>query len=230
MLGAALAVVGGSVLGSMFQSDAAAKAAKAQAGAAEAGIKEQRRQFDAMQKLLTPYVGAGSQAVGELGRLVGLRGDTAQAGEIRALESSPLFASRVAQGENAILQNASATGGLRGGNVQAALGQFRPALLSEEINRRYQQLFGITQLGQSSAAGVGSAGIQTGTNIANLLADRGAAQAGGALAQGQAVSNVLGVGSTLGGMYLGAGGAGRTAPYPGMTAAETNAVYYGGGF
>jgi hypothetical protein len=45
-----------SLLGSKMQADAASGAASAQTGAAQAGIAEQRRQFDAMQALLKPYM------------------------------------------------------------------------------------------------------------------------------------------------------------------------------
>ena len=60
----------------------------------------------------------------------------------------------------------------------------------------------IAQLGQSAAAGVGSAGLQTGSNIANLMGQQGAAQAGGALAQnqfGNAITGSLGLIKGMGG-------------------------------
>ena len=88
------------------------------------------------------------------------------------------------------MQNASATGGLRGGNTQAALAQFRPQLLNQLINQRYQNLAGMTALGQNAAAGTGNAGMQTASNISNLYQQTGAAQAGAALAQGQASANM----------------------------------------
>jgi hypothetical protein len=63
-------------------------------------------------------------------------------------------------------------------------------------------------MGQNAAAGVGTAGMQTGTNIANLLAQQGAAQAGGTLAAGAAWGNTIG---SL------AGGLGRGMAYKGYT-------------
>jgi hypothetical protein len=98
------------------------------------------------------------------------------------------------------LQQAAATGGLRGGNIQAALAQFRPQVLSGLIEQQYGRLGGLTQLGQASAAGVGSAGMQTGTNVSNLIQQQGAAQAGGALAQGQTWGNVFGNVAQYGGL------------------------------
>jgi hypothetical protein len=51
----AAAVVGGSLISSSMQSDAAGDAADTQSASAAEGIAEQRRQFDAMRQLLQPY-------------------------------------------------------------------------------------------------------------------------------------------------------------------------------
>jgi hypothetical protein len=120
-----------------------------------------------------------------------LGGPEAQRQAISAIETGELFQARARQGEEALLQNASATGGLRGGNIQGALGQFRPAMLQAEIDRQYGRLAGLTTLGQQSAAGVGTAGIQTGARISGLEGDIGSAQAGGELASGRALSGVF---------------------------------------
>lgn len=206
--GAAIAAGGSilsSVLGGKAQQKAAETASNAQIQAAQVGVDEQRRQFDALQKVLAPYVNAGTGALGAYQNLLGLGAPGAQQSAIGALEASPEFAALQKQGENAILANAAATGGLRGGNTQAALAQFRPALLSQLINEQYGRLGGLTQLGQASAAGVGSAGIQTGQGVSQLLQQAGAAQAGNALAAGRANSaiyNNLGqLAGQIGGMY-----------------------------
>jgi hypothetical protein len=190
MSGIATAVVGAAVIGGVVASKSASKAAKAQKESAQAGITEEQRQLSAVQELLKPYVDAGTGAIGAQEALVGLGGDSAQQQAISALESSPQFESIVGQGEEALLQNASATGGVRGGNIQGALAQFRPQVLSQLIESQFGKLGQITQTGQASAAGQAQAGQITGTNIANLLSQQGQAQAGAALAQGQAASNV----------------------------------------
>jgi len=115
----------------MAQADAAQSAAQTQAGASEAGIAEQRRQFDTVQKLLEPYVTGGAEAFKQQQALIGAQGPEAQRAAIAALEQGPAVQALTQQGENALLQRASATGGLRGGNVQAALAQFRPQMLNQ---------------------------------------------------------------------------------------------------
>jgi hypothetical protein len=128
-----------------------------------------------------------------------LSGSSAQQQAIAGLESSPQFKSMMQQGENAILQNASATGGLRGGNVQATLAQFRPQLLSQLIESQFSKLGTISGLGQASAAGQAAAAQQTSANIGNALTQQGQAAAGAALASGQAQAQMWGnVGSSIG--------------------------------
>lgn len=122
--------------------------------------------------------------------LIGLNGPEKQRLALEGIKNSSQFTELAKQGEEGILQNASATGGLRGGNTQGALAQFRPALLNAMIDSQFNKLGSITQIGQASAAGQASAGLQTGANVANLLQDQGAAQAGKYLAQGQAVNNI----------------------------------------
>lgn len=182
---AGVAVAGASAYSANQQAKAARNASDAQSAAALAGIDEQARQFDAIKELLKPYVDTGTNALQKQGDLIGLNGNDSQANAISALMSSPQFTSAIQSGENAILQNASATGGLRGGNTQAALAQFRPALLSSLINDQYARLGGLASIGQNAATFQGNAGLQTGGNVASLLQQQGAAVAGGELASGR---------------------------------------------
>jgi hypothetical protein len=230
---AGIAVGGATLVSGLAQADAAGDAAAAQTQASEAGIAEQRRQFDKVQELLKPYVEAGTGAIEGLEpfaqagapalqaqqALLGLAGPEAQRKAIADLAAGPQMQALVQQGENALLQQASATGGLRGGNIQAALAQFRPQVLSELIGQQYSRLGGLTalgqettsnlaRLGQASAAGTGAAAQESGANIASLLAQQGAAQAGAQMAQGRAFASIpaaisggLGIFSGLGGKF-----------------------------
>jgi hypothetical protein len=189
-----------------MQADAASEAASIQGDASAAGIAEQRAARLAMEKLLSPYVSAGTTALGQQQALLGLSGADAQRNAYSAIENSAGFQAQVQQGENAMLQNASATGGLRGGNIQGALAQYRPAMLTNAINQQYANLGGLTQMGQNSAAGVGSSGMTSANNVASLLAQQGAASAGGVLGQANAYSGLLNAPMQLLGMQAGAGG------------------------
>lgn len=223
-------VVGG-ITGAKQAGEAAQQAAGTQAAAAQAGIDEQRRQFDKMVELMSPYVTAGTAAIPGLEpyraagasafeqqqALLGLSGQEAQRKAISDIESGSQFQALARKGEEALLQNASATGGLRGGNVQAALAQFRPEMLQSLINQQYTKLGGLSdvglsttqnllKLGQASAAGASSAGLESASSIANLLGQQGAATAGGQLAAGAIPSQTFGQVAGLAGAFVGAGG------------------------
>ena len=226
----AVAIGGGALIGagaSMYagskSASAAKEAANTQAASQQGAISEQQRQFDAIQALLKPYVEAGKSdltqpyiqagpgAVQAMQGLAGLRGAGEQQAAIEQIKNSAQFQELAKQGEQGILQNASATGGLRGGNVQAALSQFRPALLNQLIESQYGKLAGLTalgstsaenllRLGQASAAGTAAAGQQSAQNIGNLMVGQGAAQAAGTIGQANAYAQgATGVSGAIGG-------------------------------
>lgn len=183
---------GGSVLAARSQRKAAEQASAAQVESSDAAIQEQRRQFDAIQELMAPFIDTGTDATKMMASLAGVNGAGAQAQQLQMIENSPQLATAIDLGENALLQNASATGGLRGGNTQAALAELRPALFSQAIDQRYSQLGGLAGMGQASAAGQASAGQNTGNAISGLLTQQGQALAGNAMARGAATQQAIG--------------------------------------
>ena len=224
----------GDVFGGVTGAKQAGKAAEAgaatQAAAAEKGIEEQRRQFDKLVELMSPYVTAGTEALGglrpfqEAGQqafqqqqaIAGLLGPEAQRLALQQIESSPLLQAQIKRGEESLLQRASATGGLRGGNIQAALAQFSPQMLQQEIDQQFGRLggfagagLGITEnlygRGQAAATGQAASGMTAASNIANLLANQGQAIAGGQVARGnvgrQTFGDILGIAKTAAGFF-----------------------------
>jgi hypothetical protein len=223
LAGTAAAGIAGSVMSSSKASSAAKSAANTQAEAQGQAIDEQRRQFNKIQELLKPYITsgkpdltqpyiqAGPGALQGMQSLAGLRGASEQQKAIQGIEQGAQFQELAKQGEQGILQNASATGGLRGGNVQAALSQFRPALLNQLIESQYGKLAGLTSLGstsaenllrigQASAAGTAAAGQQSAQNIGNLMVGQGQAQAAGIIGSAQAnAQGASGISNAIGG-------------------------------
>jgi hypothetical protein len=201
----------GGITGAKQAGKAGERAGEIQAGAIGQGITEQQRQFDKLVELMAPYVTGGQGAFSQQQALIGLQGPESQQQAISGIEQSPIMQALTRQGENSILQNASATGGLRGGNVQASLSQFRPQLLNSLIEQQYGRLGGLSTLGQAAASGQASQGMQSASNIANLLSNQGAALAGGQLALGniprQTFGDILNITKTA----MGAAVAGKQA-------------------
>ena len=223
------AIVGG-VMSSRAQKSAAKTASRAQTEAADKSIAEQRRQFDAVQQLMAPYVQSGTTALSRYNALTGLAGEEAQQTLINQITSGAEYGSLVRQGEEAILQSASATGGLRGGNTQSALARFRPEILSSLIRDEYSRLGGMVSMGQNAAAGLGNAGMQVGQNISNQYGQIGQAQAGAALARGQATANMWGNIAGSVGLAAGLGGFGGVpgTPTPSAGPLHTGPMVGGG--
>ena len=201
----ALVVGGTSLVSSAVGSKAAKSAGQLQYDASQAGIAETKAAREEMRTLLQPYVAAGGPALQAQMGALGLAGPEAQQAYVSQQEQSPIFQALAGQGEEAILQNASATGGLRGGNVQGALAQFRPALLNQFLEQQYGRLGGMTALGQQSAAGVGTSGMQSAGSIADLLAQGGAAKAGAKLGSANAWQQSLNLPAQFAGMAVGRG-------------------------
>lgn len=143
------------------------------------GVAQAEMKFAGIQELLAPTILAGETAFTAQQALTGLGGDDAQREAITRIEQSPEFEAMTRTGEEAILAKGSATGGLRGGNVQAALAQFRPAVLSQLIENQYAKLQGIGEAGQAAAAQQAAGASTMATTIANVLAQTGATLPGG---------------------------------------------------
>lgn len=199
-VGKAIGSVIGSITGASQSADAAESAASTQAASAQAAIDEQKREYDSIVQMMSPYLNAGTTALTSQQNLLGLNGNDAQQTAINNIQNSSAYQTALKQGENSILQNASATGGLRGGNTQAALEQYSPTLLNQMVQQQYSNLGGLTSLGQSSAALQANAGQNTSNQVSSLLQQQGAATAGGQIAQGNTTSSAFNSLLQLGGL------------------------------
>lgn len=182
----AVASIGGSMIAAGSARSAANRAAQAQTDANAAAMAQQERQYQQTRADLQPWQQAGTQALGQQGDLLGLNGGTAQQGAIDALKNSPLYQSLFGNGRDAILANASATGGLRGGNTQGALANFGRDTLAGVIENQVTRLGGVSEQGQNAAAQTGQFGANAANVNSQLLNNTGAAQANAAYAVGGA--------------------------------------------
>jgi len=213
-LAANAAIIGGGYAGGKWLADnwgqdeakAARQASGIQVKGAEAGQGTIQGATDAAQGGLQPYQQAGTNAVRMQEALSGAQGPEAQAAAFQALQDSPAFASLMQAGSNGILQNASATGGLRGGNTQRALGEMGPQLLQQMIAQQYGMLGGLSGQGLQAAGQSGQFGMAGAGGVAGLQQDAAAYKAGGILGSQAAISNgrreLIGYGSQLAGAGL----------------------------
>lgn len=176
---AAPLVIGAATLGAGALAAGASKSAANTAAQAQATANNQAIAMN------EPWRLAGEQALGQQGDLLGLNGAQPQQAGIDSLKASPLYQSLFANGQEAIMANAAATGGLRGGNAQRSLADFSRDTLAQTIQQQVANLGNVSGRGQQAAAVTG-----------NIAQDTGQAQAGASLAGGAAnigfIKDVLG--------------------------------------
>lgn len=205
----AAAIAGGSILGALSSRSASKRAAKAQQKGVDTATQEQRRQFDITQQNLSPFQEAGVAALGQQQALIGLSGEEAQQQAFAGLAESPGQQFLRDRAQKNLVRNASAIGGLGGGNVRSALVQQGVGFAQQDYGNYYNRLAGISQTGQTTGAQLGQFGAQSATNISNLLGVAGQARASGILGQQQAYSQGIGQLVGLGSMYFGGQSGGR---------------------
>lgn len=200
-IGLAASLIGGS------QSNRAInRASAAEQAAQREAIAEQRRQFDLTRQDYMPWTETGADALtgtGGLADILGLNGPEAQAAAMGTIGQSPMLARLIEQGTEGVLQNASATGGVRGGNTIGALADFRSDAFNQVLNDQIGRLGGLAGAGGTMVGNLGGLRAGMAGQISNSLGQIGSSQAGRFLGRAgvnnQMINNISGIlGSIVG--------------------------------
>lgn len=105
-----------------------------------------------------------------------------------------MFQSLFNTGQDAILANASATGGLRGGNTENSLARFGGDTLSQVIQNQLANLGGLSGQGQSAVGTGAGIGANTASQVAGSQAGQGNITAGGILGRNAVTQQMIGSG------------------------------------
>lgn len=166
----------GGILGGGSAKKGAERGMQAQVDALNRGIDLQQDQFDQTRQDFMPWRKRGKEALGDLGILLGLSGHRKQDAAIEALRASPFYQQLYGSGEEAILANASATGGIRGGNTQGFLADFGADTLMKTIEHQLANLGGLAGMGMGATESVANFGARATDNITNLYGKQGDAR------------------------------------------------------
>jgi hypothetical protein len=158
----------GSILGAGAEKKGSRQAQAAMNDALNRAIGVQQHQYDTTRADFAPEMGLGNGAIGEFGDLTGANGADKWTAALAALKNDPLYKSLYSNGEEAVLQNASATGGLRGGNTQTGLARFGADTLSATLQQRLAQLMSAIGIGTQAKGAITGVGLNTANNVSNL--------------------------------------------------------------
>lgn len=174
----------GGLFGGGAQKKASRRAERAMVDAYNRGIDVQEKQFAQTRADFEPWRQEGIDGLSGLGDLVGTNGGEKQNLAIEQLKASPFYQQLFGAGEEAVLQNASATGGIRGGNTQGALADFGRDTLMQTIERQLASLGGLAGMGMGATESVANFGQNRANAVTQLLGNIGGAKASGALFRG----------------------------------------------
>ena len=199
---------------SLFGSNAASKAAREQAAAADRAAELQRQQFERQVELQEPFREAGLKGQNRLLELLGLSEDktapgygkyaTAEFG-MDKFKADPGYAFRMSEGMKALERSAAARGGLLSGATLKGTQRYGQDLASQEyqnaFNRYqaeragtlnpYQALSGTAQ---TSANTLTNAASNLGTQLGSNIIGAGNAAAAGQIGSANAIVGGVGQG------------------------------------
>jgi hypothetical protein len=203
MTWATVALTTATVYSADQQSNAIRRAGNIQAGAAGTATAESARQFDITQQNLQPFQEAGVGALGQQQALLGLSGEEAQQQAFSGLQESPGQQFIRNRQQRALVRNASAIGGLGGGNIRGALQQQAAGFASQDISNQFNRLSSLTGGGQTAATQIGVFGQQAVGQQGQFGLQAAQAQASGILGQQQVQSQLVGNLAQIGGSLAG---------------------------
>lgn len=151
------------------------------ASAQRKSTKEQRRQFNLINKQLAPFREAG---------LSGLAGVQSLLKDPSQILNDPAYQFNLEQGQEAITGSAAAGGTLQSGATLKDLTRFGQGLATSTYQQQIQNQMGLANLGAQSAGQGAQIGAQISSNIAGGMQNLGAIQA----AQTTGITGAIGTG------------------------------------
>lgn len=184
----------GSIGSALISANAAKSAAGTQAAAANNATGAEQAIFNQTQQNIQPWIAGGSNALNALQQALGIVPGGTGGINATGFQGSPGYQFQLQQGTNAIINNASATGGI-GGNTLKALQTYGTGLANQDWYNYLSQLYNLSGQGASAAGGLGGIASALATNIGNNITNAGNANAAGTVGTANAVTG--GINSSL---------------------------------
>lgn len=192
---AALISAGGSILGGLFGSSAANKAADSQEKVARDALELQKATIAQSRLDAAPWMDAGKKALasymGELG--MGAPGFES------SFTKTPGYDFQVDEAEKGALNHLGALGMKNSGAALQALTKLRSGLANQEYSNYLGRISGLAGVGQNQVNQTNTLAANSALNQGQLLQDAGAARASGYVGSANAWTGAFNnIGNTLG--------------------------------
>lgn len=172
---AALISAGGSILGGLFGSNAANKAADTQEKVARDSLELQKATIAQSRLDSAPWLEAGKKALGSYMGELGMGG----AGFESSFTKSPGYEFQVDEAEKGALNHLGALGMKNSGAALKALTKLRSGLANQEHGNYLARLSGLAGVGQNQVNTNNTLAANSALNQGTLMQDAGAARASG---------------------------------------------------
>lgn len=191
----------GSLLGNSSNNRATESAVNAQNQGTMAGLAMQQQQYDLARKDNEPFIQSAQDSNKILRGFLGLDGEEAQQQAFSNYQQSPHVNFLQEQGNQNIIRNASATGGLGGGNVLKSLQSYGTSVAESSLGDHLNRLAAAQGSGQTAASQMGLMGQQYASSVAGANSQMGQNTASGIMSRNQNDQNTF---SQLARMGMGA--------------------------
>lgn len=244
------AAAAGAIGGALISSNASKSAAETQANAANQASQLQQNMFNQTQANAQPWVQSGQAALSQLNSGTQPGGALTQQAytpfTAAQFQQDPGYQFQLQQGQNALTNQASNTGGMNSNNLkgllgysqglantdyQTALGNYMSQFQQGNAVRQqnFTDLSNLSQTGANAGQGLGSQSASVGSQIGNNIVGAGQATASGQVGSANALTNGLsnGYNAYLQSQYLNGGNTGWSPSSDAVNQNTGTSSYYG---
>ena len=176
---AAMIAGGATLASSLIGANAASRASKTQAAAADQATQLQREMFNKQIELQQPWQEAGVNALAKMQK--GIVSDY----------MDPSYQFRFGEGMKALDRQAAARGGLISGGALKAAQRYGQDFASQEFGNAYNRLAGLAGIGQTATSNMGNAAGNFGVNAGQNYMGAANARASGYVGAANALTGGL---------------------------------------
>ncbi len=181
----------GAIGGGLIAADASKSSAKTIASANREASQVEQNQFNQTQQNLSPFLGAGTNALTQLQSALGIGPGGNGQFNTAGFTGSPGYQFQLGQQIQAVQNSAARQGGVNSGNTLKALSGYSQGLAAQDWQKYLGNLNSLVNTGQSAANQTGNFGAAAAGQIGQNTINAGAAIGAGTIGSANALAGGL---------------------------------------